>query len=295
MDLNGDGVLDIVSGSYGGILTLYAGVEGGGLAAPQELMQYYNPSNKSNFDEVQFSSLTFGDYNGDGLLDGFVGGIRGIRVMLNVGTAAEPKFSKRELLYKVDGKPISVYYEHEEGCDAPDYKSYTYLIDWDRDGINDIITSCAYEFGGQHSIQFFKGVDVNGERLYEEGVPLFEQAAGEKALPGSYIMPNFCDYNKDGVMDMLVGVKLKHNAEEESFDTEGAYCFSAPMYSVLSYHLGVLAKDKYGDNPEALATEQQRIKELCAEMSKTEVFKSNPNPYAKGYKQKGYLMYFQGK
>lgn len=213
MDIDGDGIKDIVSGSYAGAISYYK-VTKNGIEYPVELKQTTNNKNSKIFYELLFTNPTFGDINGDGLMDAIIGGTKGPRYMLNQGTKEVPLFGERMPLLDVEGNQIDIKdltpSEKEkmatQGVTCADFKTYVTLLDWDRDGVNDIITTSSYSQKGVNAIDFLRGVKTDNGMRFEKRVPLFTSKDGGKALPGEILIPHFCDYNNDGALDILLGI-----------------------------------------------------------------------------------------
>ncbi len=119
VDLNNDGFEDIVSGQYNpGKISWWKGSEKGFL--PREFVKqegyvegrmYPNeipPWNPKSDTYWIYTTTDFADFNGDGLLDLFVGGSGDMRVALNTGTKETPKFGLRKYLYHVKGDILYV-------------------------------------------------------------------------------------------------------------------------------------------------------------------------------------------
>lgn len=215
MDINNDGVDDIISGEYFGKITLYKGLKQGGTTPPVEIEQKLNINNKDNFYQYMYANPSFGDYNNDGLWDAFVGGARGLRVMLNSGTKENPIFDVHRPLLGIDEKPIfhrnlteSDFEGLNKNFSTPDYATHIYFTDWNNDGVKDILSVSDYSTEGEDAIVFHKGATTPGGIRFEKGIPLFTAKDGGKSLPGTYLRASFVDINGDGTMDILLGAKV---------------------------------------------------------------------------------------
>ena len=224
MDIDGDGRLDIVGGSYMGNITYYKGTENG-FEPSVEIKQTLDLEDTKIFMDILFADATFGDFNGDGLLDAFYGGWFGPRVAINEGTAEKPVYGKRLPLMRTDGKQVAnVHYTPEmekifEEASAKGelaggmmvFHTYVLFTDWDNDGVGDLLTTQMYSSTGDPALFFHKGVKTESGLRFEEPVDLLVTADGSKALPGSEVVPFICDFNNDGVTDMLLGVSVKYD------------------------------------------------------------------------------------
>jgi len=181
VDLNGDGIRDIVSGSLSpGSIYWFEGT-GEGFREKKEL-----PEETSEF-KRNASTATFFDWDNDGDLDMLVGNIYG-----NVGWS-ENRSANGRLRF---GPRTDI--ELENGSfEAPGGDSQAYPVDWDADGMIDLLVAC-----GDGSVMFFRGKGRS-----DEGLPTFEKG---KVLISSgtlgirvKVFPH--DWNEDGHLDLLVG------------------------------------------------------------------------------------------
>lgn len=215
VDLDGDGFTDILSGQYNpGLISWWRGSKDGYM--PRQFVEqegyvegkiYTSPDKTSpeSNDYWNYTSANFADFNGDGLLDLFVGGGGGLRVALNVGTKEKPKFGLRQPLLDLEGKQLTTAID-EFGYSG--YKTYITPIDWDGDDVLDLLVTSEYNREGSYAIYFFRGVNTNLGLRFEKPLPLFTTADGTKELPGCQPMITVGDLNGDGVNDLVFGLSV---------------------------------------------------------------------------------------
>lgn len=216
VDITGDGIPDILTGQYNpGRVSLWRGRADGSFEpreyVPQEGFvegkRYTGSDADSPYSNEywNYTSASFADYDGDGLVDLFVGGTGGLRWAKNVGTKENPRFGIRTPLYFTDGRRLSTHPDDK-------YKRYikTYMtpVDWDQDGVLDLLVTDEYNDRSCYAVSFFRGVRTNLGIRFQEAVPLFTTADHSKELPGCQPMITVGDLNGDGVNDLVFGLSI---------------------------------------------------------------------------------------
>lgn len=217
-DINNDGYLDIITGSYLGQITCYYG-SADGFESPIDIPQVGYPGWENfklgtKYDDPTgemywiYSAADFVDVDGDGLLDLITGG-RSLRVSKNIGTKSKPAFGKRTPLLDINGHNLKF-------SDAPPSNDWNALdihgavplvTDWDQDGVPDLLVTNEYTKEGFPTVLFFKGVKKGKGLSYEPGVPLFEGDT-VKLFPGSWLRTWVTDWNNDGIKDLVIGASV---------------------------------------------------------------------------------------
>ncbi len=186
MDFDGDGVIDILSGSGSPDgLHLFRGA-GKGLFQGRQTIAVLDGMGKT---EMGLGSalahpggptprpLFTADWDDDGDLDLIVVA-NGVWLVPNEGTRQEHAFGKPRRLVTED-KPIST-----QGEGSP------CVVDWDRDGKLDLL------LGGHRGVVFYRNIGSNK-------APKLAAAATLLSGPVTAICAN--DWNEDGLLDLIVG------------------------------------------------------------------------------------------
>jgi len=187
VDWNEDGMDDIIVGDrMGGVHYFRRLYPGENILTREDSLQVL----ARPLDVGHNSSPAVFDWNGDGLPDLVVGRIEGIPaslyLFLNTGSAGAPLFSVIDTVYCA-GIPIQIYYSY------PDFH------DMNLDGLDDLIVGSSdgrvacFENSGTASSPSFDDILYLG---YPDGHPI--QIMG-------YIRPSVCDWNEDGLPDLMIG------------------------------------------------------------------------------------------
>lgn len=211
MDLDRDGRLDVISGSYPGELYVFQGQEDGTYAEAKRIVD-------AGGDEINLGSAAAvfaSDWDRDGDLDLVVGDIRGHVwfVPNESGGAALELGAARRL--EVDGDVISVAH----GDAGP------MIADWDGSGTLDLIVGC-----GDGSVLWYANSAKEGPPVLAGPTPLLESSGNGMHLEpdapirvGSRVKPCVFDFDGDGRLDLLVGdVILRATARAARTDEDTA-------------------------------------------------------------------------
>lgn len=240
VDLNADGMNDMVMATFEGSAFLVEGTKDG-FKMPQHLLdineevvrismywdedaedyRYVDRSadGETYVKEHHLTSATTVDWDEDGDFDLLLGAYEGaLYLCLNEGTKNEPRFSETNLQVQADGKHLSI----SGGLATP------HVCDWNQDGLFDIL--CGGSAGG---VFYFKNVGEKGAPQFAAAQTLIQQVnensytiAGVPTKDGLPARPDrsfhieTVDYEGDGDLDMLVGSPSYFAAEDKELNED---------------------------------------------------------------------------
>ena len=208
MDFDGDGKLDLISGSYDpGELYLFRGLGSGKFAAREVIRDKSGkpilkvPNQKDRVESFG-SWVTLVDWDEDGDLDILVGTFDGTMFLRrNEGTRTQPVYATETEWVMVGSKRLRV----PGGAHASPV-----IADWDGDGRWDILTGSAD--GG---VYWYRNVGKRGQPEFAPPVALIPKHegigyselldAGQEPRPGIRSQIAVVDYDGDGKLDILLG------------------------------------------------------------------------------------------
>ncbi|SMC60932.1 FG-GAP repeat domain-containing protein [Pedobacter nyackensis] len=281
VDLNNDGFPDLYSGRYSpGEVFWFRGTERGFLPG-EKLKQKGDASiyknNKENYKDPTdwsywaYSAVSFGDFTGDGLNDMIVGGLAGLRISKNIGTATNPEFGLRELLLDPEGQAI---------CDDKIRDiAIPHVVDWDGDGVLDLLVTSTYFTSKDKAVVFYKGVKVNNEYRFQQGISLFDTKNNTKAFPGGYLNVYVTDWNNDGINDLLLGTKIA--LVDGDFSPEINWSWDEEYGMLGKLNPGYYSGQKKKDIQEKI----ERAEKTEAEIGKLEMKKRQEEPVPGNYEK----------
>jgi FG-GAP-like repeat len=267
VDLDGDGISDIISGSWPGELYLFRGQGKGKFAAGEQLKDRDGKVIKLGSASTAFAV----DWNGDGKLDLLVGCIEGFVYL--VPNEAEGKkgfaFGKARKL-QCEGQDIK----------ASHGDSHPIAVDWDRDGKLDLLVGT-----GAGGVVWYRNVGTNTEPKLAAPQTLVAESALNKDWNAGLkenqwgVRAKICvvDWNGDGWPDLLVGdfgtsrgpePKLTDADREAQKKAQARQAElmkqSEPLYRKLSQ----LSRPASAGTPEEVARRQKEAREIQQQLAR---------------------------
>ncbi len=211
VDFNGDGHIDIFTATFDGSPWVSLGSKEG-FQKPEHikdkegnrviLARYWDYEAKkwTSADHTGgkapsahcISAVAF-DWDNDGDFDIIMGDRKGgLFLNINEGTAKEPRFSTTSSPIMIGDKPL----------DAGGKITAPKLVDWDKDGLTDIVVGTF-----ESRILLFRNVGEKGKPVFEAPKVLLDSSARSTDTPlpdnGAYV--DVVDLNGDGEWDLVVG------------------------------------------------------------------------------------------
>ncbi|MEO7154478.1 MAG: VCBS repeat-containing protein [Planctomycetota bacterium] len=209
-DFDGDGRLDLYTGSFEGSVYVLFGKGAGEFAEPVKLLDktgaalrlglfwdssvkpvHWAAAETAKFPEEQGISAAAVDWEGDGDLDLVLGAYHGrMYLRRNLGTAKAAAFATEDLLLEAEGAPLMA----ESGQAMPQ------VADWDGDGRWDLLS------GSLHgAVRWWRNVGTKDAPKFAAPLVLVPDSTGALDTPGTRTQVSVCDFDADGRLDLLVG------------------------------------------------------------------------------------------
>lgn len=193
VDYEGDGDLDIISGSYPGEVYLFVKDADG---TYQQGVYLKDDDGKPIPIKSHSNTAELHDFDGDGDLDLLIASRMGSMVISeNIGTRTKPSYGKPKELTTRRGYSVT-------GTSA-------HYADWDHDGIRDLIVGT--ESG---DVYWYKNIGADNKPVFDKhqmlidvqqyGFKKFPRETGAK-YPGDRTKVHVTDWNGDGRVDLLIG------------------------------------------------------------------------------------------
>jgi len=220
--MNGDGVKDILTGSFSGVPQWVVSTKDGygepasvvdknGNVVAISTFWDYETEDWGELDNTETtgfcSSVAAVDWDNDGDMDLLLGGYRegGLYLRLNEGSKTETQFASTNKPVKVGGEPVAF----KGGMGAPR------VVDWDGDGLFDIVIGTIRgevvllrNAGSKESPAFSEMTTLVEALPGESGSKQIKRVPGKDGspvAPGSSFHIEVVDYDGDDDLDLLVG------------------------------------------------------------------------------------------
>jgi hypothetical protein len=296
VDLDNDGKLDILSGSY----------------APGELFTFRNRGDNTfarakRLRDKDASVITVGagttafaaDWDNDGDLDVIVGTMSGdLYLLTNVGTKEKPAYGASTRLLS-GGKPIRADYAHA----APA------VADWDGDGLPDLLVGT-----GRGSVVLYRSTGRESNGQLKLGAPRTlippstadanteDPGAGRSRPWGGFVRVSVTDFNGDGRADLLLGDMndelilnegMTPETEKEHQAAEAEYRKAEQAYRNAVTEVTSFSLKSKDDNPSSC--DFSKDPRVIGTREKMEAAQEKRLGFYSAYKRHGYVWLFQRK
>ncbi len=211
IDFNNDGIKDLLLGDHDGFVYIF--INHGTNKQPVYREEKRLKSSSTGKDiAVRFNpKLNFADMNGDGKLDIVFGSYDGKPYML-------PNEGKNPGEFVFDDHKYTTFKTENGVLDVGNYV-YPFVVDWNRDGLPDIITG---EIEGKVHLHLNKG--TKSEPFFKAPVKI------ASISPDMYPDPAMFDINGDGKRDLVLGSRSGKVYFFENKGTDNAPLFSEHYY-----------------------------------------------------------------
>lgn len=230
VDLDGDGVLDLTAGSYGGPSYWFKGQGGTQFKLPHQLLGFHgttllaHPETFAKRDangmpdgivDSYAANIAWAKWNDDEYPDLLLGNHLGeLLVWRSLGARPDSYYGPRNLplfsrfrLQPKRGVTNEILIDGKKVLDEGDYHSAPAVADWDGDGLWDILLGAK-----SGAVYWLRNTGKPGapqfktrEKLLDPGSTYYWLEADEQPGRGVRTHVHAADYNLDGKLDLLVG------------------------------------------------------------------------------------------